>query len=61
MVVMAIERLDPSDEVQPVPADGEFELPCGVNPVQGLHLPFGGIENPRPTRVKLGALGKVRQ
>jgi hypothetical protein len=51
MVVIAKEKLDPSDEVQPVPVEGEFVLFCGVKPVHGLHLPLGGTTNPRPTKV----------
>jgi hypothetical protein len=51
MVVTVKEKFDPSDEVQPVPVEGEFVLLCGVKPVQGLHLPLEGTTNPRPTKV----------
>jgi hypothetical protein len=42
-------KLDPSEEVQPVPVDGAFSGPQPKKPVHVLHLPLGGMVNARPT------------
>ena len=50
VVVIVKLRCEPSDEVHPVPAEGEFVLPWTVRPVQDLHRPFRGMVNPLPIR-----------
>jgi hypothetical protein len=50
VVVIVKLRCEPSEEVHPVPAEGELVLAWTVRPVHGLHLPFSGTVKPLPVR-----------
>jgi hypothetical protein len=50
VVVIVKLRCEPSDEVHPVPAEGEFVLLWTVRPVHGSHFPFGGMVKRLPIR-----------
>jgi hypothetical protein len=60
VVVMVKFKCEPSEEVHPVPAEGELKLLWTVRPVHGLHLPFKGTVKPLPIRTYVEEL-MVRQ